>query len=591
MEEFMVEIGKFWKIEVQWPSEVLLLAINAYSWLLVYQIAFITIKMANSPRPGTWALERSLDGEKYHPWQYFARSDKECLETFGVSATKGKPHYFTDFEVICTSFYSRLTPLENAEIHTSLINGRPGANETSPELLEFTKARYVRIRLMGLRGNQEPVPKWLSHDVWKDKKLFYSIRDISIGGQCVCNGHAEECRHNVASGLYYAQVESRLRYGVIFWGLSTLAKDIFVAQKRILRSMTGLSQIDSCKDIFKKLKILTLPCLVISELSMLVFDNNDGIYVRNKQNHGFNTRQKNDFSIPFGKFKITHQSPSHMAPRIYNALPSNVKNCLTKQSFKHYLKSFLTEQSFYKLDEYLSWQLAHPECECSHHTCGPNCDRCCPMFNQRQWGPGSARDARQCLPCNCHGHASSCHYDVDVDRAGLSMDVAGNYQGGGVCDNCTDFTTGINCDQCLPGYYRPAGTPPSAPRPCRPCQCQGRGALGPCDGTGACLCREGYAGAACDRCAPGRAGFPACEPCPCDEKGVAGNGDCEGECVCKKSQLLVLRQNDSGMFCLGCRNHELGGWIELYFPYVGLLTELGHKPVLKLISRVTKCEK
>ncbi|CAG9823407.1 unnamed protein product [Phaedon cochleariae] len=40
-----------------------------------------------------------------------------------------------------------------------------------------------------------------------------------------------------------------------------------------------------------------------------------------------------------------------------------------------------------------------------------------------------------------------------------------------------------------------------------------------------------------------------------------------------------MRQNDSGMFCLGCRNHELGGWIELYFPYVGLLTELGHKPV------------
>ncbi|KAJ8961260.1 hypothetical protein NQ318_008944 [Aromia moschata] len=153
----------------------------------VYQIAYVIVKSANSPRPGTWILERSIDGENFEPWQYFARSDKECLERFGMPATKGKPHYFTDSEVICTSFYSRLTPMENGEIHTSLVHGRPGANETSPELLDFTRARYVRLRLMGLRGAQEPVPRWLAQDIWKDKRLFYSIRDISIGGQCFIN--------------------------------------------------------------------------------------------------------------------------------------------------------------------------------------------------------------------------------------------------------------------------------------------------------------------------------------------------------------------------------------------------------------------
>jgi hypothetical protein len=79
--------------------------------------------------------------------------------------------------------------------------GRPGANETSPELLQFTKARYVRFRLMGLRGTVEPRPRWFLQDVWKGKKLFYTIRDISIVGHCVCNGHAENCRYNVASGV------------------------------------------------------------------------------------------------------------------------------------------------------------------------------------------------------------------------------------------------------------------------------------------------------------------------------------------------------------------------------------------------------
>ena len=41
--------------------------------------------------------------------------------------------------------------------------------------------------------------------------------------------------------LYYAQVESRLRCGICFWGDSSLSHDVFVAQKRILRCIAGVS--------------------------------------------------------------------------------------------------------------------------------------------------------------------------------------------------------------------------------------------------------------------------------------------------------------------------------------------------------------
>ncbi|XP_044750495.1 laminin subunit alpha-1 [Coccinella septempunctata] len=362
----------------------------------VYQIMYVIIKAANSPRPGTWILERSIDGDVFEPWQYFARNDKECVERFGMTPRKGKPKYFTDSEVICTSFYSKLTPMENGEIHTSLIHGRPGANETSPELLEFTRARYVQLRLMGLRGNVEPLPEWFVEDLSRDKRLFYSIRDINIGGQCVCNGHAQNCRYNVASG--------------------------------------------------------------------------------------------------------------------------------------------------------------HPECDCGHHTCGPHCDRCCPLYNQRPWGPGSSRDARPCQSCNCHGHAKSCHYDEEVEKAGLSMDIQGNYQGGGVCDNCTDHTTGINCELCLPGYYRPSELAPDSEAPCVRCKCDGIGGSTDCvqygEEAGKCVCQEGYSGPNCDECAPGFRGFPNCERCPCDPKGVVNVGDCEGSCICK--------DNVEGEYCDRCKPEHFG---------------------------------
>lgn len=73
--------------------------------------------------------------------------------------------------------------------------------------------------------------------------------------------------------FYYAQVESRLRYAIIFWGSSTGFWDIFILQKRIIRSMLGATYNTPCQQLFRTLGILTLPSLYIYELIMFLFDN------------------------------------------------------------------------------------------------------------------------------------------------------------------------------------------------------------------------------------------------------------------------------------------------------------------------------
>uniref|UniRef100_A0A8C7PSL1 Laminin, alpha 1 n=1 Tax=Oncorhynchus mykiss TaxID=8022 RepID=A0A8C7PSL1_ONCMY len=117
----------------------------------IFQVAYVIIKAANSPRPGNWVLERSMDGVEYTPWQYYAISDTECLTRYNITPRFGPPTYKRDDEVICTSYYSRLVPLEHGEIHTSLINGRPSADQLTSELLDFTSARYIRLRLQRIR--------------------------------------------------------------------------------------------------------------------------------------------------------------------------------------------------------------------------------------------------------------------------------------------------------------------------------------------------------------------------------------------------------------------------------------------------------
>ncbi|XP_049913534.1 laminin subunit alpha-2 isoform X1 [Epinephelus moara] len=178
----------------------------------VFQIAYVIIKAANSPRPGNWVLERSIDGVTFDPWQYYAITETECLTRFNINPRTGPPSYTRDDEVICTSFYSKIHPLENGEIHTSLINGRPSADDPSPTLLNFTSARYIRLVFQRIRTLNADLMTLTLRDP-KDidpivtRRYYYSIKDISVGGMCICYGHAKACPLNQVTKKFSCECE------------------------------------------------------------------------------------------------------------------------------------------------------------------------------------------------------------------------------------------------------------------------------------------------------------------------------------------------------------------------------------------------
>lgn len=48
--------------------------------------------------------------------------------------------------------------------------------------------------------------------------------------------------------------------------------------------------------------------------------------------------------------------------------------------------------------------------------------------------------------CNCHRHSFDCYYDNDVDERRESIDINGHHRGGGVCLNCQVTNTSISCN-------------------------------------------------------------------------------------------------------------------------------------------------
>ncbi|KAK0142869.1 Netrin-3 [Merluccius polli] len=99
-------------------------------------------------------------------------------------------------------------------------------------------------------------------------------------------------------------------------------------------------------------------------------------------------------------------------------------------------------------------------CDCKHNTEGPECDRCKPFHYDRPWQRASAREANECLPCNCNLHARRCRFNMELYK------LSGR-KSGGVCMNCRHNTAGRHCHYCKEGFYRDMARPITHRRACK----------------------------------------------------------------------------------------------------------------------------
>jgi len=154
--------------------------------------------------------------------------------------------------------------------------------------------------------------------------------------------------------IYSSYFHSITSYGVIFWGHSSLGIKDFRLQKRIIRIMTGSRNRDSCRKLFTSMEILPLPSLYIFLLLRFVIKNKD-LFTTNINFHNLCTRQHHNFHQPSTNLKKYQTAVYCMAIKIFNSLPSYIKNEFTNPTkFVTLAKNFLCENSFYSLEEYFN---------------------------------------------------------------------------------------------------------------------------------------------------------------------------------------------------------------------------------------------
>jgi hypothetical protein len=152
--------------------------------------------------------------------------------------------------------------------------------------------------------------------------------------------------------VYFSYFHSLVSYGIIFWGNSHSSINIFRIQKRIIRIMTNSNKHDTCRPLFKQLRILPLPSQYIFSLLLFVVTNKE-LFLLNSQIHNIHTRHSDNLHLPQTGLTLVQKGVLFSGCKIYNHLPLHIKNISNKVPlFKSKLRNLLLQYVFYSVDEY-----------------------------------------------------------------------------------------------------------------------------------------------------------------------------------------------------------------------------------------------
>ena len=183
----------------------------------------------------------------------------------------------------------------------------------------------VNLKFLGIQTDNHF--NWKNHT---DQIIF------KLGAACYIVRQMYYIRNNdTLRSIYLAYFHCIVSYGIIFWGNSFNSKKIFTWQKRIIRIMVGAHPKAACRNLFKKLEILTVPSQCIYSLMRFFLIGNLEKFQTNSSVHSINTRNKHRLHRPVANLSCFQKGISYSGIRIFNNLPRVLEALKMKRhSFK-----------------------------------------------------------------------------------------------------------------------------------------------------------------------------------------------------------------------------------------------------------------
>ena len=119
----------------------------------------------------------------------------------------------------------------------------------------------------------------------------------------------------------------------------------------------GARNNDSCREIFKILKILPLSVQYMYSLLMFVV-NNRNLFLDNAELYTIKTRNSYNLHHPLSHLTKYQKGVHRAGIRIFSHLPASIKIIANEtKEFKKTLTRFLLDNSFYSMDEFFNYKV------------------------------------------------------------------------------------------------------------------------------------------------------------------------------------------------------------------------------------------
>lgn len=262
-----------------------------------------------------------------------------------------------------TTFYISYHPLEidNLDYHTSLENlnqwflaNRLSLNHSKSQSMNFTlrnninfdhpvlhhcatEAKFLGVHLdTGLTWENHLVN--LSKKLSKELFLFRNLVQITS-------------RETLLT-VYHGNFHSHLTYAILCWGHSCHVNKVFAQQRKCVRIIAGVGYREDCRNLFKKFKILTLPCVYIMQCLLFVKQNLD-LYRSHEYFHSYPTRNNSNLVPDFCRLERSKNGSRYLSIKFYNLVPARIK-ALNFNQYKTEIKNYLMINAFFSFEEYFS---------------------------------------------------------------------------------------------------------------------------------------------------------------------------------------------------------------------------------------------
>lgn len=260
-----------------------------------------------------------------------------------------------NFKDISTQLKTVISSIENYCVENGL-----ALNSLKTNLLLCTPKNLnesVLVRINGQSIKQNDSVKFLGLHIDAHFSWGYHIDFLISKLNITCFSIWQLRNHvslNILKMYYFGYVHSRLNYCIICWGNSGRVGELFILQKKIVRTMTFKDARYSCRNLFSELGILTIACLYILNCVCYLNNNRDKFVTNRTEINNYSLRPTYNIDIPHHKLSLVANGPLIMPIKLYNKLPLSLKTLTSNKVFKNRVTIMLLKYSFYSVSEYFN---------------------------------------------------------------------------------------------------------------------------------------------------------------------------------------------------------------------------------------------